>query len=141
MSRVTLTAACPEADRDDASHLAVCLGWQEGWQPDEWEMAFSAQYQDGQGNLFRVMSCRVGVSFVAAASVMGPVGRPAEDVEPYRVNLTAARRAQDKLVMWQPTDPLQPVPTAATDRIVAVVGMSGVDALAAMGLLPLASEP
>ena len=140
MSKVILTVACPEADRDDATHLAVALGWIEGWFPEEWEQAFTAQYQDASANLYRVMSCPVGLTFVAAAAAMGPVSRPPQDVEPYKVNLTGARRAQDKLVPWQPTDPLQPVPQAATDRIVAVAGMSGREALAAMGLQQIPVE-
>lgn len=135
MTKVTLTVACPEADRDDANHLAVCLGWSEGWSPEQWENTFTAQYQDGEGNLYRVMSCEVGVSFVAAATVMGDVQRPAADVEPYVVNLTGARRAQDKLVTWQPGD--GDVPQVASDRIVAIVGPSGRDALAMMGLEPV----
>lgn len=132
MSRVRLTVACSEADRDDANNLAVCLGWSEGWSPGEWQHAFTSQFQDSEGNVYRVMSCEVGVSFVAAATVMGEVQRPAEDVEPYVVNLTGARRAQAKLVAWQHGD--GEVPQAAPDRIVAVVGMNGLDALAMMGL-------
>jgi hypothetical protein len=80
---------------------------------------------------------------------MGPVERPPDDVgtldpdtgeygAPYVVNLTAARRAQDKLVVWQPepeTD--NPVPKVGADKIVAVVGMKGREAITAMGLEPL----
>lgn len=148
MSRITLTVACPEADRSDANHLAVALGWIEGWSPDEWQQAFSAQYQDASGNLYRVMSCDVADSFVARAVMMGPIERPPEDVEPYVVNLTGAQRAQDKLVTWLPAQPdpetgdvpENPVPAADTTRIVAVVGMKGVDAVAAMGLGPITED-
>lgn len=135
MTKVTLTVACPEADRNDAMHLAVALGWIEGWRPEEWQGAFSAQYQDAQGNLYRVMSCPVGVSFVAAATMMGPVERPPEDVEPYIVNLTGARRAQDKLVTWQPGQ--GDAPAALPSAITAIAGASGVEALALMGLTPV----
>ena len=134
---ITLTVACPEADRDDANHLAVALGWTEGWAPDEWENTFSAQYQDEMGNFYRVMSCPVGESFVAHAAMMGPIERPAEDVEPYRINLAAARRAQSKLMPWFGEGP---IPQVALDRIVAVAGIPGVDALKAMALWPLDME-
>ena len=138
MNRARLTVACPEADRDDANQLAVCLGWSEGWTPDEWQETFTAKYQDAQGNMYRVMSCEVGVSFVEAATTMGEVQRPAADVEPYVVNLTGARRAQDKLVTWQPGD--GDAPQAAPDRIVAIVGPSGREALRLMGLTALQPE-
>jgi len=62
-----------------------------------------------------------------------PVERPEADTE-NAVNLTGAQRAQDKLVIWMPTDPPQPMPSAHTSRIVVVVGMKGAEALAAMGL-------
>jgi hypothetical protein len=133
MTRVPLTVACPEADRDDATHLGVCLGWSEGYTPDEWWGAFSSQYQDAQGNLYRVMSVPVAPGFVAKAAPNVPVERPEADTE-NDVNLTGARRAQDKLAIWMPTDPPQPVPAADPSRIVAVVGLRGVEALAAMGL-------
>lgn len=135
MTKITLTVAAPETSRDDAAHLAVALGWVEGWRPDEWVNAFTAQYQDAQGNLYRVMSCPVGVSFVVAATAMGPVERPPEDVEPYIVNLTSARRAQDKLVTWQPGQ--GDAPAALPSAITAIAGPSGVEALALMGLTPV----
>lgn len=136
MSTITLTVACPEADRDDATHLAVALGWIEGWSPHEWEHAFTAQYQDAEANLYRVMSCPVGLSFIYAAVGMGPVERPPQDVEPYIVNLTGARRAQDKLVTWTPSSE-GAIPQVSTTAITAVAGPSGSDALAAMGLQPI----
>ncbi len=137
MSKVVLTVACPEADRDDATHLGVALGWIEGWSPEEWTGCFTAQYQDGEGNLYRVMSMPVGVTFIANAVSMGPVERPPQDVEPYVVDLTAARRAQAKLVTWSGTGD---VPQVGAGKIVAVVGMKGTEALAAMGLQELPME-
>ena len=133
MNRVTLTVACPEAYRNDATHLGVCLGWSEGYTPGEWWGAFTAQCQDAQGNLYRVMSTSVRQSFVVKAAPNAPVERPEADTE-NDVNLTGARRAQDKLVIWMPTDPPQPIPKADPSRIVAIVGLSGVEALAALGL-------
>jgi hypothetical protein len=131
---VILTVACPEDDRSDANHLAVALGLIEGWTPDEWEYTFTSQFQDAAGNLYRVMSCPVGEGFVMTAVGMGLIERPAEDVEPYRVNLAGARRAQAKLVPWSGDGP---IPQASPETIVAISGLSGTDALAAMGLRPL----
>ena len=137
--KITLTVATPEPDRDDATYMATALGWLNGWSPDEWEHAFTAQYQDAQGNLYRVMSCPVGVGFVAGATVMGPITRPPQDVEPYRINLTGARRAQAKLVTWTPQN-AGPIPAATPASIVAIAGPSGVEAIAAMGLAPIPED-
>ena len=68
---------------------------------------------------------------------MGPIERPEEDVEPYRVNLTAARRAQSKLLPWAGEGP---IPQASPEAIVAIAGLSGTDALSAMGLRPFDVE-
>lgn len=159
MSKLTLTVACSEADRDDATQLAVALGWIEGWTPQEWELCFTPQYQDAQGGLYRIMSMPVQRSFIETAVGMGPVPRPPQDVgtldeatgeygPPYVVNLTGAHRAQAKLVIWQPATPDpetgetpdNPVPQASGDKLVAVVGMKGTEALAAMGLQSIPME-
>jgi len=159
MTKITLTVAVPEADRDDANHLGIALGWFEGYKPEEWFDAFHAQWQDASGNLFRVMSMPVQSSFVERAVMMGELQRPPEDTgeydpetgeygAPYVVNLTGARRAQDKLVIWQPAPidpetgepPDNPVPQADGTKIIAVVGMKGTDALAAMGLQVIPME-
>jgi hypothetical protein len=131
--KLTLTVACHEADRDDAAHLAVALGWIEGWSPAEWEHAFTVKVYDSDGNEYRVMSCPVVVSFVQQATMMGPIERPPQDVEPYIVNLTGARRAQNKLVTWTP-ESQDAIPLATPTAVTAVAGLSGRDALAAMGL-------
>jgi len=141
MSKPVLTVAAPEADRDDATHLGVILGWVNGWTPEEWWRAFTAVYlRDGQQ--YRVMSMRVSADFVAEAAAMTTVQRPPQDTgPPYRVNLTGAQRARDNLVVWQAGsedadgNPI-PAPQASPDRIVAIVGLPGPLALTAMGLEP-----
>lgn len=133
MNKLVLTVATPEADREDATHLGVALGWSEGYMPDEWWGAFTSQWQDAQENLYRVMSMPVSQSFVLKAAPNNEIQRPEADTE-NEINMTGARRAQDKLVIWMPTDPPQPVPQSDPSRIVAVVGLSGRDSLAAMGL-------
>jgi hypothetical protein len=148
-----LTIATPAAELDDTRNLAVALGWMNGYTPAEWEQSFSAQYQDAQGGIYHISSFEASTAWIAAATQMGPVERPPEDVgtwdeetqeygAPYVVNLTGARRAQDRLVIWQPATPdpetgevpANPVPQVGADKLVAVIGMKGPAALAAMGL-------
>ena len=148
-----LTIATPAAHLDDTRNLAVALGWINGYTPAEWENSFGAQYQDAQGNIFHVSSFYASTDWIATATQMGPVERPPKDVgtldeetgeygPPYVVNLMGAHRAQAKLVIWQPAQPDpetgdvpdNPVPQVGSDKIVAVVGMKGTAALAAMGL-------
>ena len=154
-----LTIATPAAHLDDTRNLAVALGWLNGYTPAEWEASFSAQYQDAEGNIFHVSSFNASTDWIATATTMGPVERPPQDVgtldeetgeygAPYRVNLTAARRAQDRLVIWQPAQPdpesgempSNPVPQADSTNLVVVVGMKGPEALAAMGLQSIPME-
>lgn len=58
------------------------------------------------------------------------------------IDLDAARRAQGRIVIWQPAQPdpetgevpANPVPQADQTNLVAIIGMKGREALAAMGL-------
>ena len=159
MRKKILTIATPEADRDDATNLAVSLGWIEGWTPSEWEHCFTAQCQDDFGSLYRVMSMPLQQSFIDTAVGMGPINRPQQDIgtldpetgeygPPYVINLTSAHRAQERLVIWQPAQadpemgeaPENPVPQVGADKLVAVIGMKGPEALTAMGLTSIPSE-
>lgn len=154
-----LTIATSAAHLDDTRHLAVALGWINGYTPQEWEASFGAQYQDASGNIFHVSSFNASTDWIATATTMGPVERPQQDVgtldeetgeygPPYVVNLTGARRAQDRLVIWQPATPdpetgempPNPVPQADQTNLVAVVGMKGPEAVAAMGLQAIPME-
>lgn len=154
-----LTIATPAAHLDDTRNLAVALGWINGYTPAEWEVSFGAQYQDAQGNIFHVSSFNASTDWIATATTMGPVERPPQDVgildeqtgeygPPYVVNLAGARRAQERLVIWQLATPdpetgempSNPVPQVGADKIIAVVGMKGTEALAAMGLQSIPME-
>jgi hypothetical protein len=154
-----LTIATPAAELDDTRDLAVALGWINGYTPAEWENSFSAQYQDAAGNIYHISSFEASTGWIATATTMGPVERPAADVgtldeetgeygAPYVVNLAGARRAQDRLVIWQPAQPdpetgevpSNPVPQVGADKLVAVIGMKGPEALAAMGLQSIPME-
>ena len=154
-----LTIATPAAHLDDTRNLAVALGWLNGYTPAEWEASFSAQCQDAEGDIFHVSSFNASTDWIATATTMGPVERPPQDVgtldeetaeygPPYVVNLTGARRAQGRLVIWQPAQPdletgempSNPVPQASATNLVAVIGMKGPAAVAAMGLQAIPME-
>ena len=133
MTKVRLTVACHIDDLADARNLATCMGWLNGYSPAEWWDTFNASYRDAQSREWRALSLEVAQDFIANTVISDPIERPAEDTE-NEINLTGARRAQAKLVFWQPTDPPTPVPQADPVRMIAVAGLSGPDALAQMGL-------
>lgn len=157
MSKVILTVACPEADRDDAIQMRIVHGWTNGQNPSELMDTFSAQYQDAQGNLYRLLSAPVDQSAIdnmLASLQMADLQRPPMDVPDengnYLINMAGANRAHDKLRgnVWMPATPdpetgempPNPVPQVGAGKIVAVVGMKGTEALAAMGLQALPME-
>ena len=115
---ITLTVASPAAEREHAGALAIYFGTQNGWTPEEWISAFNATRQDGDGNTWHVMSMQVSESFV--------------------INNIGALSQLPDLVIWLDDPDAEPVqfPTAAShpDKIIAVIGPSGIDALAAIGL-------
>ena len=148
-----LTIATPAAELDDTRNLVVALGWINGYTPSEWENSFSAQYQDAQGGIYHISSFEASLGWIATATQNGPVERPTADVgtldpdtgeygAPYVVNLAGAHRAQERLAIWQPAQadpeigeaPENPVPQVGADKLVAVIGMKGPEALTAMGL-------
>jgi NADH:ubiquinone oxidoreductase subunit K len=135
--KVVLTVSAPEAAIADASHMAVFHGWLQGQTPEEWEGAFSSQWQDAEGNLYRVFS--LPVSQAVAEAMLGlmqlaTLERPPQDTE-NRLNMAAVNRAHDMLRnnVWQAGSD-EPAPQAAPDKIVAVLGLAGLDAVATMGL-------
>lgn len=154
-----LTIATPTTEVEDTRNLAVALGWMNGYTPAEWKNSFSAQYQDAQGNIYHISSFEASMDWIATATQMGPVERPPLDVgtwdeeaqeynAPYVVNLAAARRAQDRLVIWQRAMPDpetgevpdNPVPQVGPNKLIVVIGMKGRDALSSMGLQPIPME-
>jgi hypothetical protein len=147
---ITLTAAVAEDRTDDARHLAVCLGLHEGRDASDWLGAFGAARIDATGRRWRVLSGGVSADFVGRA-VSATLTRPAADTgtldadgrpteRGYVVNLTAARRAQAALLIWSPPEadtPAGPLPRAVDhpERLLVILGLPGLDALTAMGLL------
>ena len=152
-----LTVACPEASRDDAIQMRLLHGRVNGQSPSELMDTFQAQYQDAAGNFYRILSAPIGqgaVDNMLEALQYANLQRPPMDVPDengnYTINMAAANRAHDMLRgnVWMPATPDpetgempdNPVPQVAPDRIVAVVGMKGTDALAAMGLQAIPME-
>ena len=124
MSNIRITVACPGDLIQDANHFAMCLG--EG--PADAQTYGTPALQDAQGNLYAV------ASFMSQSMTQDPQEtpqRPSWDVQPYTVNMTGAGRAQAALVIWDGTGP---IPQAQPGQITVIGGMSGPEALAAMGL-------
>jgi hypothetical protein len=132
--RYTLTAACVEADLEDAVNMAVCLGWLEGYRPEEWLGAFSVQRLNAAGDPCRIICLKVGDPFIQATLSETNLTRPEADVEPYILNMAAANRGLDKLSPWTGTGD---VPRPVAGVIPALVGLSGREAEAVMGLLQI----
>lgn len=128
-----ITAACPVAMRDDANDLAMVLAFG----PADANTYGEPSWQDAQGNLYAAASFIAGPNFVPTAT--SGLQRPSWDQEPYTVNLTGAGRAQAALVFWVANAEESP-PQAATDKLTAIAGMEGPEALAAMGLTRVPSE-
>lgn len=140
-----ITIATSEANLEDTRHLAVALGWVNGYVPSEWEQSFHATYQDNQGNLFRVSSFEASPEWIQSVVAMGPIERPVDDVADengnYVVDLDAAHRAQNRLVLWQNSDLEEnPIPQVDQNNLVAIAGISGLEALSAIGLYRIPSD-
>jgi len=128
-----ITIACPEALIQDARNLAAILGYG----PQDADTFTTAAYQDANGNRYACASTLVFGTFVQKAT--NPLERPEWDVEPYKVNMAGAARAQARVRLVDPsvsTDGAQADPGS----VVAVVGDDAMAALAMMGLTPVPSE-
>jgi hypothetical protein len=93
--------------------------------PADGETYTGLNWQDSAGNLYAAASWEARDEWVAGASQ--PLVRPAWDVDEI-IDMDAAGRAQAALVFA-----LEPVP-ASPLHLVALGGLDGVQALAAMGL-------
>jgi hypothetical protein len=120
-----VTAACPDALRYDANNLAMVLAFG----PADGLTYDALNWQDADGNLYAAASFEASEEWIAGAQ--GPLTRPAWDTVPYTINMAAANRAQDTLVLWAGEGD---VPQATLGKLTAVAGMDGLAALAAMGL-------
>jgi hypothetical protein len=126
-----LTAACPEALRDDANQLAMVLAFG----PPDANTYGALNWQDSEGNLYAAASFIAQPEWIAGATQ--PLQRPDWDTEEL-IDMDAAERAQAALVVWLGGD--DPVPQAAPDKLTCVAGDDGLAALAAMGLTLIEQE-
>lgn len=122
-----LTIAVPSAHIDIANHLAMALGYSEAdgltYRNPSWE--------DADGNLYSVASLPVSEVFVGAAT--SPLVRPEWDGGEV-IDMTKATQSQRLVNLWIPNEEGTLPPKATTNRITAILGMEGTDAMAAMGL-------
>jgi hypothetical protein len=129
---IRITAAAPEAMMSDANHMAMAIAYSEA----DGLTYRAAGWQDGQGNLYAAASWEARPEWIAAATM--PLQRPAWDTEQI-IDMAAASRAQAALNFWMPGE--TPAPAASPGVLTAIGGMSGPDALAAMGLTPVEDAP
>jgi hypothetical protein len=93
-------------------------------------------WQDIAGNLYSAASLTVSDGLVQAATTA--LQRPAWDADEV-VDIAAASRAQALVVLWLDGGDTT-APQANTNSIAAIGGMSGLDALTAMGLARVPQE-
>jgi hypothetical protein len=116
-----ITAAAPEALIYACNNLAMCLAFG----PADGNTYNALNWQDADGNLYSAASWETRPEWINFAQA--PLVRPEWDVDEI-IDMVAAERAQAVLVYS--TEALLASPAALT----AIGGMSGPDALAAMGL-------
>ena len=131
---IRITAAAPASMLDDCNALAMVLAFG----PPDGDTYRGLNWQDAQGNFYACASWEARPEWVNAAQA--PLVRPEWDVEPYQINMAGAKRAQDALVFWAPSEETPTPPQASTTALTAIGGMSGLDALAAMGLTSVAEQ-
>ena len=124
MTKLRITVACPEDMRDDANSFAMVMA--EG--PADAGTYGKVTMEDTQGNIYYAASFLVPVEWITAPQ--STLHRPEWD-DDYTVNMAGAERAQDAIVFWGGQGP---IPQANPTTLTAVGGMSGPDALEAMGL-------
>jgi hypothetical protein len=118
-----ITAAAPEPLVYASNQLAMCLAYSIA----DGETYRGLNWVDASGNLYAAASFDALEEWVIFAQA--PLQRPAWDVDEV-VDMVAATQAQAVLVVS--TEALLASPTSLTS----IVGVSGVEALVAMGLTP-----
>ncbi|MCF7725790.1 hypothetical protein [Sulfitobacter sp. M22] len=122
-----LTIAVPADHTDIANHYAMTLGYSEA----DGQTYRNPSWADVDGNLYALASLIIGEGFIGNAT--SPLPRPAWDTEEV-IDMAKASQAQALVVLWTP-DSDGPPPIAVADKITAVLGMEGIEAVAAMGLV------
>jgi hypothetical protein len=128
---IRVTFACPEAIAHDANDMMMVLG--RG--PEDGRNFANASWTDKAGRSYAVASALLGD--VWPAQVGRALIRPGWDTRPYVINLAGAERARDALRLADQDTALPDL--LAEGRIVAVTGMPGRAALAALGLQEVGS--
>ena len=122
-----LTIAVPEAHVADANHLAMALGFSTA----DGLTYGNPSWQDIADNRYSVASFRVETTFLNTAN--STLQRPAWDIGAV-VDMVAVARSQTLIFTWTYGDSAT-APQADPNVITAILGMDGLDALAAMGLI------
>ena len=123
-----ITVSCPQALIPQANQLAMCLAFSEA----DSRTYGAPNWQDAQGNLYAAASFLSRQEWIDAAQ--SQLVRPPWDTEEI-IDMAAAAEAQAAMQFWLPDAPGFP-PAASTSHLIAVGGMEGIAALAAMGLTP-----
>lgn len=111
-----VTMATPSAELNNTRQLMVNIAVATGFTAGDWENSFAAQYQDVDGNIFNA------ASFDASDAWIEQLNALSEDV-----------------IIWQaPSN--DPIPQATDSTLVAVLNMTGPEAISSMGLRPIETE-
>jgi hypothetical protein len=122
-----LTIAVPAAHVADANQYAMALGYGIA----DAKTYGAPSWQDAEGGVYSVASYNnVTSAFIEAFTA--PLERPAWDTE-NDINMTGANRAQDLVNFWM-VNSEDPTPQVNPNEIIAICGISGLVALAAIGL-------
>lgn len=119
-----ITVACPEALISDANNLAMVLAFG----PADAMTYRGLNWRDAAGNLYAAASFEARPEWIIGAQ--SPLARPEWDTD-QAISMAAARRAQAALVFAQEATPAMP------DKLTALAGPDGPEALAMMGLSPV----
>ena len=128
-----LTIATPAAHVDIANHYAMALGYSEA---DRLTYR-TASWQDAAGNLYSAASLEVSDGFVGLA--VRDLPRPDWDTESI-IDRAKVAQSQQLVNLWIPNEEGTLPPLATKNKITAVLGMEGTDAMAAMGLTAINDE-
>lgn len=128
----TATKVCPEALYPDYQELEGC--W--GLSPADHKVSRTPSYQDEDGNLYYVMSGQCSDALLNRAASR-TVERPAHDTPDeegsYQIDLVAAQRAADVVVVYSGAESL------SGDTILAGVDLDPRGFIAELGLAPVPS--
>lgn len=121
-----ITIACPDSLKEDANQLAAILGNSLA----DTKTFYTSKWFDKDNNLYAVASFETDGSWIEKAQM--PLYRPDWDTNE-KLDLVKAENAQNLVVFWD-TQIEEEQQKASTDKILAIGGMKGLDAIESMGL-------